>query len=298
MKTEDSVEIAVLEANPQLAIPIIAERLRSGSLALAIGAGASAGFGLPTWYQLVHRCLLKAGIDTVVDKDTPNETLRSLAEQIEQKLGPHYHMVVSDALYEGVEYSDNMLKQDLLISLGALLMGSRRGNVNEIINFNFDNVLEWYLHLHGYTTQTVSHIPSLLRDVDVTIYHPHGYLPKDLSVAEFSRFLVFSQYSYDERFAAFDTDPWVAHFVHTLRSKELLFVGLSGDDPMFGPLLVKVYPEIRHSRYTGFWFFGPDVKTENIDKLKSRGVVPLRFGSHLEIAQYLLKVCQEAAING
>src|SRR5690348_9470103 len=118
-----------------------------------------------------------------------------------------------------------MLKEDLLISLGACLMGSRRGSITEVLNFNFDNVLDWYLKLHGYTTQIVSEIPSLRTDVDVTIYHPHGYLPKDVPRGEFSKFLVFSQDSYDARVARFETDPWIAHFRHTLRNREILFVG-------------------------------------------------------------------------
>lgn len=295
MNNEDFLSISVLQARPNMAIQMLARRLRSGSLALAVGAGASAGLGLPNWYQLVNRCLRKAAISAVVSKRTSNDTLRSLVRQIEEKLGNAYMTTVRDALYEKTDFTDDMLTQELLIALGACLMGSGRGSITEVLNFNFDNVLDWYLNLHGYTTQIISEIPSLRKDVDVTIYHPHGYLPKDDPPRKFSRFLVFSQESYDQKVAKFETDPWIAHFRHTLRNREVIFVGLSGEDPLFGPLLGEIYPSVRKWRHIGFWLFGPNAKPNTVSQLKSHGIVPLQFKTYGEIPKFLLKVCQQAA---
>jgi hypothetical protein len=411
MKTEKLFDIRSIESNREIAASVIAQSLRLGSLALAVGAGASAGLGLPLWYELVQRCLDKAAIKEKVSKDTPSTNLRFLVDRVETTLGSNYLTTVRDALYErtgasavltfpdfkdlpaltarfrndnhplvrllrgqfspstqtllensmltsdhlqsvvlvelnrilrdtslysdptlfeGVVLSEEtrgaiqhgatgfrlnrllledtfptemsrnrysvVLKQDLLLSLGALLMGSRRGSIAEVLNFNFDNMLQWYLGLHGFTTQIVTEFPMLRKDVDVTVFHPHGYLPKDSPSSEFSKKLTFSQYSYDETIAHFESDLRVVQTVQILRSKEILFIGLSGNDPIFGPLLVKVVPEIGRSRYTGYWFFGPGVDPQVIDAVRSRNVVPLKFDSFQEISEFLLTVCQEAAI--
>src|ERR1035437_7294833 len=55
----------------------------------------------------------------------------------------------------------SILRNDLLIALGALLMGSKRGSVTEVLNVNCDDVLNWYLALHGFDTQVVTRLPSL-----------------------------------------------------------------------------------------------------------------------------------------
>lgn len=295
MKNKDVIEISVLQSDRNKAAKILGSHLKSGSLALAIGAGTSSDLGLPNWFELVRRCMKEAEIDGAIDENTPNDTLRSKMEQVENKKGKDYSKLVHDALYEGVEYSKEILKKELLIALGALLMGSRRGSVSQVFNFNFDNVLDWYLSLHGYTTQIVTDLPTLREDVDVTIYHPHGYLPKDADARSFSKFLVFSKYSYAEKLANFETDLWIAEFRQVLRSKELLFVGLSGEDPIFDPLLVRDLPMIQKRRYTGFWLFGPNVTEDRITEVKKRNVVPLRFDAYNQIPDFLFRVCQEAA---
>jgi hypothetical protein len=285
----------LLSDNKVYAARQLANYLKEGTLVLVTGAGASRGVGLPLWWQLVSRCLAEVGDSrsTAVTEATSNKELRRLMEGIESGVDfARYREIVRRSLYHDVQYSDSIIQQRLLISFGALLMGSRRGKIRTVINFNFDDVLEWYLQVHGFETQTISKVPSLTKEVDVVVYHPHGFLPYRLPETLASDFLIFSEYSYDERLGE-EKNPWIRLTKEALLGKVGLFVGLSGEDPIFGPLLVDVKGQIGSQRPTGFWLLGPG--EINVAEFERRNVIPLQFESYEKIPGFLLKVCQYAA---
>jgi hypothetical protein len=290
-----------LLSDPEAAAVELARYLKEGSLVLLIGAGASRGVGLPLWHELVKRCLVSVGLDkeaAATRRSTPAESLRSAMDKVERAVNDDskYRSLIKEKLYEGIEFTGGVVSERLLIAFGALLMGSKRGRIRSIINFNFDDVLEWYLRLHGFQVQVVSKVPALIKDVDAVVYHPHGFLPKALPDSYASDFLTLSQYSYDEKLGA-ARDLWMDVARQALRERVGLFVGLSGKDPTFGPLLVDIKKTITVSgklhRPTGFWLFGPeDIEIEDFEQ---RNIVPVRFGRFEEIPTFLLKVCQLAA---
>lgn len=289
-----------LLSNPEAAAVALARYLSEGSLALLLGAGVSKGVGLPNWYELVKKCLVDVGLKAeagALRKNCSIEILLNAIDKVERTAGSGkaYREIVKKNLYDSIdEFSDTIITEKLLIALGALLMGSKRGRVGSVINFNFDDALEWYLRLHGFQVQVISKLPVLARDVDVTVYHPHGFLPKMMPESYSSDFLVFSQYSYDEKLGA-SRDLWMELTKHTLRERVGLFVGLSGKDPTFDPMLVDVQKSIssNSARPTGFILFGP----EDVDAahFEQRNVVPVRFSSFKDIPTFLLRVCQLAA---
>ena len=59
-------------------------------------------------------------------------------------------------LYLDVNLNEEALRDPLLIALGSLMMGARRGNVKKVLTFNYDSLLEWYLSLHGLSTSVVT----------------------------------------------------------------------------------------------------------------------------------------------
>jgi len=282
----------------EFASQALADYLRNGQLALIIGAGISSQLGLPLWWQLVHGCAERAGLVDLIDEateKTPSETLRQLMDKVEDRIGDQekYKSLVKDVLYSDAEFTETIIRERLLIAIGALLMSSKRGKIDIVINFNFDDLLERYLSLHGFEAQVIARMPSILRDSDVTVYHPHGFLPSEgkLGALE-SDALVLSQYSYDDLLGA-ETNPWRRLIESTLLSKIGLFVGISGQDPTFGPLLVAVKKQIALERTTGFWLLGPnEPKSSDFEK---RNVIPLRFDSYDEMPTFLLQVCQLAA---
>jgi len=287
--------------DPDLTIPFLASHLRAGTLGLALGAGASKYLNLPNWYELVNRCSTKAGLVADMTEDTSNADLCGRIELIEKhfsagKLGKgesaDYRKAVADALYDGVSF-DRVLHSDLLIAIGALVMGSRRGSVREVVNFNFDDVLEWYLCLHGFDINIVKELPALRTGADVAIYHPHGFLPFHGDWFTGSDFLIFSQLSYDDKMGDIK-EPWTELTKVFLKSKVVLFVGLSGNDPTFGPIFRDVQKDLEAARHTGLWLFGPGAENENMDRLQERNLVPLEFDQYERWPEFILKICQAA----
>jgi hypothetical protein len=298
MNPDPFIDPSACRTDPEMAIPYLAHHLRQGSLALALGAGISRYLNLPVWFELVNHC----SKDTKFTKETPVRDLTDRMEEIEGEhseggkpnkgRSPEYRALVLQALYKDVEY-DKALKSDLLLGLGALLIGSRRGSVTEVINFNFDDVLEWYLYLHGYDINVVSTLPALRTAADVTIYHPHGFLPFHEEFQK-SDFLIFSQESYDAKMGNL-LEPWTDLTRMILKSKIVLFVGLSGTDETFGPIFKNVQDSLGNSRRTGVWLFTKKDEPRKLDKLETRNFITLVLKDHEEWPNFLLKICQAAA---
>jgi len=292
------------EKNPEFAIPLLSYYLYSGMLTVAIGAGASSGFGLPPWYLLVKRCVKEAKIkqrklNIKIDENTENRQLLLSMDEVEKKIGGvlgrgeslEYRELVKKCLYKGVIYNEKKRNNELLISFSNLIVNSRRGSINKVYNFNFDDSLEWYLSRHGFDVQIIHEIHKPYKKADIKIYHPHGFLPKQMSSEEQSNFLIFSEFSYDLR-RRDPNDPWLDHFESVLKENIVLFIGLSGDDITFGPALVSAKEDTEKERYTGFWFCKKNMKIEQFNFFKNRNIVPLIFNDFDEIPKYLSKICQ------
>lgn len=279
-------------------IHLLVEHLSKGSLALVLGAGVSADLKLPTWMTLVQRCCDRAGVP--YDPDRLAERHGQYMDEVEGKLAPHeYTDLVASALYEDVSLGSDVCQSPLLIALGALLMGSRRGSVREVITFNFDVVLEYYLSLHGFAVQSYDALPQLRTAADVRVGHINGILGHPAFPVQHSKELVMSASSMERRMGA-PFEAWKDTFRDLLKSHLVLFVGLSGNDPIFGPLLSDVAPSIEAERVTGVWLFGHDIDSDagasySTRYFVKRNVVPVCLGSYAEIPQRLLEVCQVAA---
>ncbi|MFL5381066.1 MAG: SIR2 family protein [Longimicrobiaceae bacterium] len=318
MSTKQKQEKIQMNYNPRLDtedyieqnrwIQLVAEHLHHGSLALVLGAGASAGMGLPTWPELVRRCLDGAGVPydpKQLEGNPTAERLGLLIDEVEDKYGaqhkysPEYHALVSDALYRDVKLGTDICQAPLLIALGALLMGSRRGSIREVITFNFDIVLEYYLSLHGYTIQTFDRLPQLQSAADVRIAHINGVLHHAAYPVVTSRQLVFSARSMHKRTAT-PVEVWKQYFHDLLTTHLVLFVGLSGADPVVFPTLTLVDDTIREKRVTGIWMFGKDIDADPDSPYRkkdflSRNIVPICKANYNEIPNDLLEVCRQAA---
>jgi hypothetical protein len=208
-----------------------------------------------------------------------------------------FALLVTTCLYEGVTLSSDLLKNDLLIALGALMMGSRRGSVKRVLTLNFDNVLEWYLTLHGFVPKTIVQPPAMEGAEDVRIYHPHGFLPHPSLSFTPSDFVILGQHSINRRLGT-QGDPWFELMRHLLRTGMCLFVGLSEEsfrDRALAPLLVTVGEELQHSRPTGFWLLRGDGSEEQRQAYLTTNIVPLYRKSHQQIPDLLLAICRKAA---
>ncbi len=282
-------------------VEYLAEQLKKGTLTLVLGAGASSGCGLPTWPDLVNRMRAQKGLPSIAAApDASADILQSAADEVQRKFAGDesgYRTLVKDCLYSGVRLSSAVLQDSLLTALGALMIGSKRGNVRRVLTMNFDSMLEWFLSLYGFVARVVYRQPELEGGEDVRIYHPNGFLPHpDLELPEGDT-LILSLKSINERLGTLG-DPWFELTRRLLRTGIGLFVGLSPrsfKDRGLAPLLVTVAKEIADGRPIGVWV----VVGEEDEGLKSEfvesGVVPLFCPRYEDVPEFLLEICQFAA---
>jgi len=286
----------------------LANQLYQGSLSLFLGAGVSIASGLPSWKSLIHKLIVELNRDRgrVVIKlpDLTNasaDDLQGLAGTIKEEVGSQEELV---SLLEKVLYFPEMadgfpfelLKSDILISIGALFAGSKRGHVQEVVTLNYDNILEWMVSINGMVSQTIYDLPQLEGDEDVRIFHPHGFVPHPKYDLQSSDFVILDLDSVNVRLGT-PGDIWFEKVRHILRSRLCLFIGLSPTsfkDRALAPLLTTVGREVEKDRPLGFWVVS-EVLTEPQKKAFLRNnMVPIYLPIS-EIPKFLLRICQDAA---
>lgn len=283
----------LLDGDKMLARDVLAEYLIKGEITLFLGSGISYKLGLPQWWELVRNSFeeKRLNIPNELNKDTPIDSLLRSMNTVRRNSvnDTEYLSIVKKALYKNVNPAE-LKPSELLIALNAILMPSKRGSVNTVVTLNFDSMLEWMLHLHGFTTQVITSVPALERAEDVTIYHPHGYLPLGDDLGNPSEKIVLDRRSYD----AFDIDPWSEKVTEIIRTKIILAVGLSFDD-------INIRRSSEHAieatkkqnRVSGFWLCGPDFDDQ--DDLVEKNIVPLNFEDFDEYPSFILSIAQKAS---
>lgn len=314
----------ILLGNHELIKSELAGALQRGELMIVLGAGASAArisgardaeqIGLPNWKELVNRCVLKTNSLIASDDDNNHLEIESLEGEPEtgaflskmtevknfyRDRENDYIDLIKESLYQGKtinSYAD-LYKVDLLVALGALMMGSSRGSVSDVITYNFDDVLENYLALHGFTTQVITEAMTLTGSDDVRVYHPHGFLPLNESFSETRGKIIFDQISFEQRIGSQTDSPWRKNLELLLSTKTTLFIGLSDKDPTFGPLFASVV-ELTESRDPiCYWFRKNSVVDHEELTDSSRKVMPINVADYDDIPRFLFEICQRAAQN-
>lgn len=278
-------------------------RLARGQLGLVLGAGISVNASIPSWPDLVLRCCERKSVPFdpigVTDEDL-QLAMASVRRQCATDGGGdiEYQSLVREVLYSTLD--DGWLKDanPLLQAIGGLLVGLKGGRVSELFNYNFDSILEEYLSNHGFTAQSIAALPCLVSDSDVTIYHPHGYLPR-LGSAETDT-PVFDERSYTMRIGEINNeDALWSHLASVwMLRKQLLFVGLSGMDRIFLPLLARAQKALAANserRLTGVWLFGPGSDKKYIERVQSYDCAAVVFDSFDDYPEFLRHIRREAA---
>ena len=278
----------------------LADCLKEGTLVLFLGAGVSSGANLPRWRTLVERMrdevkLPNGGLNDSAD------SLQQAAEEVRLTFrrdeDAAFAKLVHTCLYRGVQL-ENLFPDKLLISLGALMMGSRRGSAKRVVSFNFDSILEWYLSLCGFVPSVIIKPPVEEGAEDVRVYHPHWFLPHPGLQLDGSDFVILDRRSVDLRIGQ-PGNPWQELLRHVFSTGTALFIGLSVSsfrDRAIGPLLSVTGTVLEDTRPTGFWILPEDeVYDASVDQeMLARNVVPLHLKKE-EISKFLLGICQHAS---
>ncbi len=312
--------------------------LNWGGLALFIGAGVSKVVDLPMWTELNSNIILKADptlaelfpriwckelasrLPTADDLQDSADVLEIL-ERVERVCSAcetlacngaandeafvgnaeSWHEIVRRALYKGAkEYSFEAMFHPELVSLCSLLIGYRRGNVREVVTFNYDDLIESYLTLHGHACNVVSPVPfELLPNCGSTFYHPHGYLPLSDRRHRASPFIVASKQTYRrvKNGATGNVGRWRRLIASMLSTRIGLFLGISGKDDvldLYFDEARELAGESMHRRPLGFAILLGEGNRAAEDWLRDR-IIPLEFETPTDVARFLAQICQQAA---
>jgi hypothetical protein len=276
-------------------IQYLAVQLASSRLALTLGAGISKPLGLPDWEELIERLYRSKAAPRPSSGD-----LTQQAEDFRTKFFPTdfdgFKTAVKTALYDGFAIDFKTLRQnDNLAAIASLVMSSQRGSASKVVSFNYDNLVEIYLAYHGFVARPVSDEIHWSNSPDVTIYHPHGFLPYGAR-EPLSEQLILDRESYDQILGKPHL-PWYQLSLTIMRTHTCVFIGLSGDDNALTGLLtdIKNVHAIANSKRELFWGVlfttNPDLKP----RWEKRNVFCKVLKNYNELPDILFKVCQYAA---
>jgi len=282
----------------EFALDLLAQHLEAGTLVLFIGAGVSKQLGFPDWQDFVNKIRRSVSL-TEPDSYSSAEDLQLAADEVKDLVNDDYQFnnLLKEALYEHMpSLSMSVLTNKLLVSIGAMLMGSNRGNVQRVVTLNYDSLLEWYLSLFGFVVRVVNEFPDLEGAEDVRIYHPHGFLPHPLMhELEDSNEVILGFRSVNQRLGS-PNDEWFEVLRHIISNGFCLFVGMSEDsyqDRSLNPLFTSVGSNISGFRPTGLWILKGAAKSQN--SFLKNNMIPFSVEEYEDIPDFLLKICQKAA---
>lgn len=271
----------------------LASQLRNGRLALVIGAGASMGFGLPSWASLTAAIAAASGFG--VDPSLSDE---EIAERIWSeycgKDDRAFAVLVQEQLYKNFSFDLSTLHvNSLLASLGALLLPSRQGSIRRAVSFNFDEVLEIYLRHLGFSVTAIATAPSWASQADVWVSHPHGLLPKSGPPLGM---LVLTEMSFN-RIVGDLRNAWYRELLEIFSSHTCLFIGLSGRDSNLLSLLVSAQKQ-HAAVIDGYPYWGVRFSKRGDSRRGAwmdRGVFQSDVNVYDEIPERLFRIRQLAA---
>jgi hypothetical protein len=288
---------------PEFAVDYLADRLIDGTLILFLGAGASRGFGLPGWTEFVTQFTALAGIDNDLTPDSTADQKERALDVALRKIN-HDHAVkiklIRKILYPDPSPLDarTVFSQRLLIAISSLLIARKRGHINRVVTFNYDNMLEWFLAVFGLAVRPIYQIPALEGTEDVRIYHPHGYVPHPTFAHKNSNSLIVG--SKDANGRAGDANSlWWHKERDLLRTGIGLFVGLSLDtfrDRAVQPHLREVCKELSemNERPLGLWVFINELTAKDVDECLDYGIIPIELHSEEDVTDFILNISQKA----
>ncbi len=281
--------------DPDSLSDFLANQLLRGTLTIVLGAGASFGFGLPSWTKLVQNLAGAVGQklpENLREEFAAEELLTSNFRGDRMKFAE----AIRVELFKNFDRSLEALQRNrLLAAVGALTMASSRGSVSQVVNFNFDDVLELYLTYYGHDVVSIDMAPEWRVRADVRIHHPHGILPSDLA-KPIRRPIVFTQRDYDE-VVGNTKDSWRNVLLDALSSHTCIFIGLSGKDTNLTSIMHDVQKtHVATRSQQCFWGVRFAVEGEELERLwMTRGVFVRTMKTYDELPGILFDVCQRAA---
>ena len=216
-------------------------------LVLVLGAGVSQEYGLPSWSALLQELLIRSLSQGL--HDDPEKTA-ALAEVYTQVVKPNpliaaryirlnlrdtFVETVREILYSRITEGD---ESHLMREIRNLAIAPGKApNLDSIITFNFDDVLEQSLKRIDIDVpfHVITDMEIKAESGSLPIYHVHGYLPREGKISADAK-LILSEDDYHARYS--DIYNWSNIVqINKFRESNCLFIGMSFSDPNLRRLL-------------------------------------------------------------
>ena len=223
------------------------DAIGQGNNVLFLGAGVSISANMPSWKELLRglmgevRQLNESTLDAFKELsshvlDECGNSSPIMARYLQTAVKLHDDKVVFSELIQKYLYNDKNTSE-LLDSLAHIIQQKK---VNEVITYNFDDVLEQ--NLAKLNLKDSIDYTSISKDAEIKghntlpIYHVHGIIPKTGPVDT----VVFSEEEYHNRYS--NAFHWSnIEQLHALSRMHCFFIGLSMTDPNLRRLLDVAY---------------------------------------------------------
>lgn len=189
-------------------------------LSLFLGAGVSAAAGMPTWESLLADLCIKnkiPKIDSDIDSVVKGRFVIEEYKQYKKDIPEVFYDNMRNILYKGKRQAK------LIESIARVI---EELNVESIISYNYDDVLETTFNGDKKNTKKCVSIYDKTRTDDIPVYHVHGFIPEKgdhtdiiLGEKEYHRI-------YQESYNWSNVEQ-----LHALCRNTCLFIGLSMNDP-------------------------------------------------------------------
>lgn len=225
----------------------VADWYKDEKLVFVLGAGASVAYGLPNWNTLLQKLLLltlQSEENEDVNASILAKTFSSVFEPSSlisarylqhhfQENHPNSKLAFENAIRD-ILYSEIAIKEhsDLLKEIRQYCIAAgRTPNLNSIITYNYDDLLEKCLRDIEVDIPFASIHSSGMRNKtnELPIYHVHGYLPENGQLTYRNK-VILSEIGYHKQYL--DSYGWSnLSQINKFKDFNCVFIGLSFSDP-------------------------------------------------------------------
>lgn len=245
---------------------------KKDKLVFVLGAGVSMSFNLPNWGALLQKLMVTtlekdknassflSKLFSVLFNPSPLIAGRYLQSYYESKQ-LSFEEAVRSILYQEIKRDKDSALMDEIVRF--CIAPGNSPNINSIITYNFDDILEESLNKSGLDLPFKSIYGTGL-DVnagELPIYHVHGYIPEKGELNEDNQ-ITFGEYIYHKQYN--DIYSWNNIVqINKFRENNCVFIGTSLTDPNTRRLL-DIANQQRTSQKGSHYIFKMRYKNEEL----------------------------------
>ena len=229
----------------------ISNAYKRQDLVLVLGSGVSVPYKIPDWKTLLQKLLLETFNNSREDKNesfvlaslypelfpsSPLISARFLEKDFNKKQQIRtFEEAVKEALYEKVDRSkDSSTMKEIL---NYCVPSGRSPNLNSIITYNYDDILEGVLNKSQVDIQykSIFKVGMNPETGELPIYHVHGYLPQEEEIDKDQMFTLSESLYHKQYSEIYSWNNMVQ--INKFKDNTCVFVGISLTDPNIRRLL-------------------------------------------------------------